>query len=139
MSQKIAWGTGASVTFPTGQGFLAASVRLAIRQGVTTATGFQQGWRAKQGTVKEYTVTIGGVLTYGTSSDDFYGGASAITMPVAGAIVTITFASGCTFSDTMVQSDANAGTSIESTGDASYTFEGPTSLAGPTTVAWAVS
>ncbi len=130
-AQAVAWGDGASVTFPSGMGFMAASARISLRQGIMTATGFGKAWRSKHGGVKEYSVAIAGVLTYGSTND-----ALTATMAAGGVAITITFASGCTFSDTMVQSENTAGASRESAGDAAYSFEGPTTDSGPT-VTWA--
>ena len=133
MAQTVLWGTGASVTFAASTGFLAAAARVSVRQGIATATGFGKNWRIKHGTVQDYSVSISGVLTGNTTSDQ-----PPASMSQAGVAITVTFASGCTFADTMVQSENTMGTSIESAGDASYSFEGPTSFTGPT-FTWATA
>ncbi len=133
MAQTVGWGTAASFTFSSSVGFLAAAARVSLRQGIATATGFGKTWRIKHGTVQDYSVSVSGVLTYGTTSDQPPG-----TMSQVGVAITVTFAPGCTFADTMVQSSNDLGTSIESAGDASYSYEGPTSFSGPT-LTWATS
>lgn len=133
MAQTVAWGSGASVTWPTGIGFMANSSRVNVSQSIAEAVGFGLAWALVQGMVKRYTAAMSGVLTYGTTSDQ-----PALTMTKAGVAVTITFSSGCTFSDTMVQSDNTMGSGAEVAGDASYAFRGPVSSAGPI-LTWAVS
>lgn len=128
--QTVLWGTSGGVTFPSGQGFLAAAVRVSVRQGIATATGFGKSWRIKHGTVQDYSVSISGVLTGGTAGDT---PPSTLAQGGQGTVVATFNTTGgvCSFSDVMIQSENTLGTSIESAGDASYSFEGPVSFAGP--------
>lgn len=134
MAYRPLFGQLASVTAPSTMGVLFNAASLTITQGVATALpAFGGTWVAKNGTVCQYSGSISGTMAAGDSTHQ-----TSLTPLTtrAGVSLTISFDATqgkvCSFADTVILSAMGMSTTIETAGQQSFSFEGPSSFSGPT-------
>lgn len=119
MSQTIIFGTDASVTFVAGAGALFNGFTFNATQGVASAIGFGMAAPKKRGTIKEYSGTVSGFTTSGTTSDQ----PGTAAMNRTGNSMTLTFLTGCTMAGTAILDGLGLGVQYTANATSTYSFQ----------------
>lgn len=119
MAQVIHFGTDASITFVAGAGALFNSFTFNATQGIASAVGFGMSTVRKRGTVSEYSGSVSGFTTHGSTSD----APGLAAMNRTGNSMTLTFFTACTLAFTGILDGLGLGVQFTANQTSGYSYQ----------------